>query len=55
MNNNMKVTQKNTHTHTGRERERERERERVHVEKPCEGAPLLRDCAAKVVTGQVTV
>ena len=53
MNNNMKVTQKNTHTH--REGEREREREKVHVEKPCEGAPLLRDCAAKVVTGQVTV
>ena len=49
MNNNMKVTKKNTHT------QRDRERERVHVEKPCEGAPLLRDCAAKVVTGQVTV
>ena len=49
----MKVTQKNTHTH--REGEREREREKVHVEKPCEGAPLSRDCAAKVVTGQVTV
>ena len=47
MNNNMKVTNKNTHTGT--------EREIVHVDKPCEGAPLLRDCAAKVVTGQVTV
>ena len=53
MNNNMKVTQKNTHTQG--EREREREREIVHVDKPCEGAPFWRDCAVKVVKGQVTV
>ena len=47
----MKVTNKNTHTHT----QGQRERERVHADKLCEGAPFWRDCAVKVVIGQVTV
>ena len=48
-NTNIEISNKQTHQPT------QRERERIHVDQLLHGAPFWRDCAVKVVTGEVTI